>query len=123
MTLPVFFAVAVGGACGALARWFTAMALRDVLATFPLATFAINATGCFAFGLLWAMHGGKWPAPVAAALLTGFLGAFTTFSTFAFESLELWQQGRMLAFAANVVGQNVIGVLAVAGGLALGRAA
>ena len=123
MTFPVFFAVAVGGACGALARWFTAMALRDVLASFPIATFAINAAGCFAFGLLWSMHGGKWPAPVAAAAFTGFLGAFTTFSTFAFESLELWQQGRMLAFAANVVGQNVLGVLAVAGGLALGRAA
>jgi CrcB protein len=123
MTLPVFFAVAVGGACGALARWSAAMALRDVLASFPFATFAINAVGCFAFGLLWAMHGGKWPAPVAAATFAGFLGAFTTFSTFAFESIELLQQGRMLACAANVVGQNVIGVLAVAGGLALGRAA
>lgn len=121
MTLPVFLAVASGGAVGAIARWLLAAALRDVVAGLPIATFAINVAGCFAFGLLWSMHGGKWPAPVAAAAFTGFLGAFTTFSTFAFESWELWQQGRTLAFFANVLGQNVLGVLAVMAGLALGK--
>jgi CrcB protein len=123
MSWTLVLGVALGGALGALARWFLAVALRNVIEGFPVGTFAINAIGCFVFGLLWALHAGKWPAPVAAAAFTGFLGAFTTFSTFAFENLELWQQGRIVAFAVNVIGQNVVGVLAVVAGAALGKAA
>jgi CrcB protein len=123
MTWTLVLGVALGGALGALARWFLAVALRNVIEGFPVGTFAINAIGCFVFGLLWAWNAGKWPAPLAAAAFTGFLGAFTTFSTFAFENLELWQQGRIVAFAVNVIGQNVVGVLAVVAGAALGKAA
>jgi CrcB protein len=123
MSWTLVLGVALGGAIGALARWFLAAALRNVIEGFPVGTFVINAIGCFVFGLLWAWNAGKWPTHVAAAAFTGFLGAFTTFSTFAFESLDLWQQGRIVAFALNVIGQNVVGVLAVVAGAALGKAA
>jgi CrcB protein len=123
MSWTLVFGVALGGALGALARLFLASALRNVIDGFPVGTFAINAIGCFVFGLLWAWNAGKWPAPVAAAAFTGFLGAFTTFSTFAFESLELWHQGRVAAFALNVIGQNLVGLLAALAGAAMGKAA
>ncbi len=123
MSWTLVFGVALGGALGALARLFLASALRNVIDGFPVGTFAINAIGCFVFGLLWAWNAGKWPAPVAAAAFTGFLGAFTTFSTFAFESLELWHQGRVAAFALNVIGQNIVCLLAALGGAAMGKAA
>jgi len=123
MSWTLVFGVALGGALGALARLFLASALRNVIDGFPVGTFAINAIGCFVFGLLWAWNAGKWPAPVAAAVFTGFLGAFTTFSTFAFESLELWHQGRVAAFALNVIGQNLVGLLAALAGAAMGKAA
>lgn len=123
MSWTLVFGVALGGALGALARLFLASALRNVIDGFPVGTFAINAIGCFVFGLLWAWNAGKWPAPVAAAAFTGFLGAFTTFSTFAFESLELWHQGRVAAFALNVIGQNTVCLLAALGGAAMGKAA
>ena len=123
MSWTLVFGVALGGALGALARLFLASALRNVIDGFPVGTFAINAIGCFVFGLLWAWNAGKWPAPVAAAAFTGFLGAFTTFSTFAFESLELWHQGRVAAFALNVIGQNRVCLLAALAGAAMGKAA
>ena len=123
MSWTLVFGVALGGALGALARLFLASALRNVIDGFPVGTFAINAIGCFVFGLLWAWNAGKWPAPVAAAAFTGFLGAFTTVSTFAFESLVLWHQGRVAAFALNVIGQNLVGLLAALAGAAMGKAA
>lgn len=122
MQTGVLIAIAAGGALGAIARYAVAEALRSLVADFPAGTFAINVVGCFAFGLCYALHAGAWPKPQAAAVFVGFLGAFTTFSTFAFETLELLQQGRVAAALLNAGAQSVLGVLGVVGGLAAGRA-
>lgn len=114
--------VAAGGALGALSRLLVATICKSWIEGFPIGTFVINVVGCFAFGLLWTLHDEQWSRPVAAAVFTGFLGAFTTFSTFAFENIELLQAGRTLAFAINVLAQNVLGLLAIVVGAAAGRA-
>jgi len=122
MQAGVLLAVGAGGALGALARYAGTEILRSFGDGFPFATFAINVVGCFLFGLCYALHVDAWSKPQAAGVLVGFLGAFTTFSTFAFEGLSLIEQGRYLAFAGNLVGQNVLGVLGVLAGLSAGRA-
>ncbi len=91
---------------------------------FPLGTASVNALGCLFFGLVWAYTEDrlKLSTEVRFIVLTGFMGAFTTFSTFAFESASLLQEARVGAALANVVAQNALGILCVFGGLALGRA-
>lgn len=117
----VVLGVLVGGSLGALARLGAAVLLQRLGSEPWVGTFAVNAGGCFLFGLCWSLHGGGWPRPVAAAVFTGFLGAFTTFSTYAFECIELWDRGRHLACALYAAGQNAIGALGMLGGLWLGR--
>ncbi len=122
MRTQVIMAVATGGALGALARFWLATWLRDVTESFPLGTFLVNLLGCFLFGLVWATQQAGWPRPLSVGVLVGFLGAFMTFSTFAFESVTLLERGQWWAMLGNLLGQNVLGCLGVVAGMALGRA-
>lgn len=90
---------------------------------FPWGTLSVNVLGCFLFGLIWslAQHGMKIDPHIRLAVLTGFLGAFTTFSTYAFESGQMWRDSQWLFVAANVLAQNGLGLAAMLLGLALGR--
>ena len=109
-------AIAVGGAVGALARHGLAAALAAAFGgRFPLGTLAVNVTGSFAMGWLLALFAERMHvAPeMRLLLMTGLLGAFTTFSTFSVETLALLQAGRWLAGAANVF-LNVAACLAAA---------
>ena len=119
--MQIVVAVALGGAVGALSRLGVSVLLRDVLGPFPLGTLLINVSGCLVFGLCWALHDGGWSRLVAACVFTGFLGAFTTFSTFAFESIQLLEEDRPGLFVLNLIANNVLGGLAMLGGLAIGR--
>ena len=91
--------VALGGAAGALARyglgvWIAALGVRYAWANFPVATLMINVTGAFALGYLLTLlnrHAG--PPELRLALGTGFLGAYTTFSTFSVETDALLLRG------------------------------
>lgn len=118
----MILAVLAGGALGAIARLGLTVAVKQVAGDPALGTFAVNALGCFLFGLCWALYGSTWSTAVAACVFTGFLGAFTTFSTYAFECLQMLEQGRHAAFALHLLGQNALGGLALWGGLSLGRA-
>ena len=93
--------------------------LRGCLGTFPLGTLVVNLLGCLLFGVCWGMAQGRWTPLVQTAVLVGFLGAFTTFSTFAHDGLQLIEARRWLALMANLLVQNVVGLLAVWGGAAL----
>jgi len=100
------FAVAVGGALGAVLRFLNGLWMRSWWHDpFPLATFGVNAVGSFCLGVLTALaleHPG-WPAWLRLALGTGLLGALTTFSTFSVETLLLLEQGQWLRAVANVL--------------------
>ncbi len=113
--------VALGGAIGSLGRYFlSGFVGRTLASAFPWGTISVNLLGSLLFGLIWAMLGRDVSNLWKVFLLGGCLGAFTTFSTFMFETVQLWEKGRPLAALSNVLLQNVAGVICVFVGLALG---
>lgn len=115
-------AVAAGAAVGAPARYLLDQLIsRRVAAVFPYGTLAVNVLGSFLVGLLAGLllRGGS-PGPAAAlawaGLGTGFCGAFTTFSTFGFESVRLAEDGSYAEAGLNVLVSAAAGLLAVAAG-------
>lgn len=117
-------AIAVGGAAGALARWLVATGVYRWLGReFPWGTLAVNVAGSFAMGLLAVLLverltlGPAW----RAGLLVGFLGAFTTFSTFALETVYLAGDGLGARAAANMVVSVAACVLAAVAGMQIAR--
>jgi CrcB protein len=118
--------VGVGGFVGANARYVTAKWVGSMVeGRFPLGTFLINVSGSFLLGLLGAVIARK-ALPNADALRlalgVGFLGAYTTFSTFTYETIRLIEEGSVLLAALNAGGSLALGFGAVFGGLGLGRA-
>lgn len=118
--MPTALLVALGGAAGALARWGVAEgAARWLGAAAPWGTWIANITGCFLIGL--ALPALSATDPRRAFAVIGFLGAFTTFSTFTAETLQLWDAGRLGLAVANAAGSVVVGLVACGVGLALAR--
>jgi CrcB protein len=105
--------VAIGGAIGSVSRFvLSTVILRLSGSLFPVGTFAVNLAGCIAFGAIVGAAEQRFVlTPNARAfLLVGVLGGFTTFSSYAFESFTLMQDGQFAAAALNIIGQ-VIAVL------------
>jgi fluoride exporter len=123
MTGPLLW-IAVGGSAGALARFVVAAAVTERLGIlFPYGTFLINVTGCFLLGVLaGGIEAQVIPAGARPALAIGFLGAYTTFSTFGLETLALLEEGSVLLAVVYVSASVLLGVAAVALGLWMGRA-
>jgi len=118
--------IAAAGGLGSLSRYGLAgLVHRFVGGTFPWGTFAVNALGCLLFGVIWGLVETRAPfgPQVRAMVLTGFMGAFTTFSTFIFETTELLRGGQHLAALLNLAGQNVLGLACLFLGLALAHMA
>ena len=117
--------VGVAGFFGAVSRyWLDGWVTRLSGGGFPWGTFLVNISGCFAIGLLTTVLTERLlPHPtVRVAVTVGFVGAYTTFSTFAYESLRQIQDGAFGLAVANVVGSLVIGVTAAWLGVVAGRA-
>jgi CrcB protein len=108
--------VALGGALGSVARYAcSTAAARWLGAGFPYGTLFVNVAGSFAIGLLAALASSGRPSlgvDARAFLLIGVLGAFTTFSSFSFETLELARAGAVAAAGANVALSVVLCLLA-----------
>lgn len=110
-----FIAVALGGATGALARYSVYLLMHAWIdSPAPLATWTVNLVGCLLIGFL-APFMASTPIPEAWRLfvLVGFLGSFTTFSTFSLESVLLWQDGRVGLVLLNALGSVAAGILLV----------
>jgi len=118
------WAVAIGGALGSLARWLLAARVQAWLGRdFPWATLAVNVAGSFAMGLLAALLVERMAlGPIGrAGLLVGFLGAFTTFSTFAFDTVGLVENALGWRALVNVAANVGACVAALWFGLLLAR--
>ena len=116
--------VALGGAGGAVARYSLARWVHALWqGSWPLGTLLVNLSGCALMGVLfvlierYALHP-DW----RGVLMVGFLGAFTTYSTFSLEALELWQSGQSVYAIGYMLGTTLGCVLAAAGGMQLARA-
>lgn len=115
--------VAVGGAAGALARYALDGFISRRAGVFPWGTLVVNVTGAFVLGLLFTLMTEHFrTAPwLRTTMLVGFLGAYTTFSTLSLESFRLIEDGSYWIAGANLFGSITAGVLAVYGGVMIGR--
>ena len=117
--------ISLGGALGAVSRFLLGNGLSRALGSaLPYGTFVINIVGCFAMGLLMTIIVDRemLPAVWRLFLCVGFLGGFTTFSSFGYEALMLLTEGRLLAVLAYVGGSVVLGLVAAAAGVLCARA-
>lgn len=117
--------IAIAGALGALARYAVGEAtIRRSDSSFPWGTFIVNITGTFLLGLLFTVLAERFSAPswLRSSLTVGFLGAYTTFSTFSLETLRLIENKAYLLAGLNSVGGVVLGLVAIYAGVLIGRA-
>jgi CrcB protein len=122
MMQQLFF-IATGGALGALARYGLSTHAQSLWGSaWPLGTFIVNASGSLMIGVIFvlleraALHP-DW----RSVLMVGFLGAFTTFSTFSLETVELWLQGQPAMATGYAIVSTASCVLAAAAGILLTR--
>ena len=109
--------IGIGGAFGSILRYLVSGFVQQVLknADFPFGTIAVNLLGCFIIGLLseLAETRGLFTAESRALVFVGFLGGFTTFSTFSNETMNLVRDGEGIPALVNVGVQVVLGLSAV----------
>lgn len=118
VAVAVMVAAAAGAACRFVIDYSISARASGV---FPWGTLTVNVAGSFALGVVvgLVLRGGVAPLP-RAALGAGFLGGFTTFSTFAFETLELLREGARRQAVANMAASIVLATIAAATGIAAG---
>ena len=118
-----FVAVAVGGAIGATLRFIISGAAYDRFGVaFPIGTLLVNVIGCFLIGFLAQLFEEIIiPPNMRLLILTGTLGAFTTFSTYGLETVKLWQDGELRLAVLDIIANNLIGILFVVVGFVLAR--
>ena len=123
--MNMLLAVAVGGALGAVGRYLVMSQVGHWFGHgFPYGTLVVNILGSLIMGLLveaWAL---VWsPAPEIRALLAvGFLGAFTTFSTFSLDVVVLYERDAFIAVGLYILGSVILSVTGLVAGLHIGRA-
>lgn len=116
--------IAIGGAAGAIARYAVAAAIQSRFpSAFPVGTFIVNVSGCLAMGLVASLVLDRigTSAGLRVLLAVGFLGAYTTFSTFELETFRALTARAWLVGSLNVAGSVVAGYCALWAGIALGR--
>ena len=115
--------VAAGGALGAVARYGVGIAVMRVAAPgFPLGVLTVNVVGSFLMGLFVGLAAHRGLAHLSPLIATGFLGGFTTFSSFSLEAVTLWQRGEAVAAGAYVGLSVALSIAGLVAGLLLTRA-
>ena len=108
--------IALGGALGALARYGVAIGTAHTIGVgFPWSTIIVNVMGSFLMGILIAKFATMEPVPqeIRHLCMTGFLGAFTTFSTFSLDFVTLWERGDMLQAFSYMAASVMLSILAL----------
>ena len=117
--------VGIGGFFGAAARYLVdGWISQRSGGAYPWGTLVINQSGSFLLGVLFALtiERAALPADIRAPVMIGFIGAYTTFSTWMLESWRLIEDGALIAAVGNLGGSVVLGVVAVVLGVWVGRA-
>jgi CrcB protein len=108
-----------GGALGSGARyWISGLAQRMTRGTFPVGTLSVNIIGSFIAGFLWGLtEYFEWSPSLRLFTFIGFLGGFTTFSTFSLECMQLLRVQRYSDALLNILTSNMLAILFVITGL------
>jgi len=117
--------ISIGAIVGANARWFLSRFASRILGpVFPYGTLFINVTGSFVVGffMIWATERVLLDPRWRLLIVVGFCGAFTTFSSYAFETMAYFEQGQWLLMFANFASNNLLCLGAALAGMALARA-
>ena len=116
--------IGLAGMAGTLCRyWLSGVLARRYGETFPAGTLVVNVAGCLLIGFLFYMFQERYVAGPAArtVVLVGFLGGFTTFSSYGLQTFTLLQDGEFAYAALNVVASNLLGLLMVWVGYTLAK--
>jgi CrcB protein len=119
-----FLLISTGAVLGANARyWIGSWAAQKWGAAFPFGTLIINVSGSLLLGLFMALTAERLSIDPRLRLLiaTGFFGAYTTFSTFTYESITLLLKGAVLPGLLNILGSTALGLIAVGLGILIGK--
>ena len=122
--MSIYIAIAVGGSLGAVARyWVSTTTYQWLGQNFPYGTLAVNLLGSLVMGFLSVVLIHRFPVsePLRIGLLAGFLGSFTTFSTFAMDSLHLVGNGALFKAASYIVLSVLLCVIGAWAGLATAK--
>lgn len=125
LAMNYLLSIMLGGAVGAALRYLTTTGMTQLLGrSFPYGTLSVNVLGSFLMGVLFIYFSQRTmlDTPLAKGLMVGVLGAFTTFSSFSLDNLQLLEQGQWLAFAINVLLNVVLCLAAVYLGVLVARA-
>lgn len=118
-------AISLGAIAGALSRYYLTLWFSHRFGTsFPYGTFLINLTGCFAMGFFFTFaleRTATISAEVRLLIAVGFLGSYTTFSTYGLDSVLLWENRQFVITAFYWLGSAVLGVIGVQLGVILAR--
>ena len=121
---PKLVLIAVAGTVGTLSRyWLSGFMHRLFGSDFAYGTLAVNVIGCLLFGLVWALAEERMAISVLArtVILVGFMGAFTTFSTFAFETMNYVRDSQYMLAFLNVAANCLLGFAAIVSGVWIAR--
>lgn len=119
-----YLMLALAGTVGTCFRYYVSNWVQSRSgSSFPWGTLSVNALGCFLFGFVWSVAEERMLIRLETRiiLLSGFIGAFTTFSSFSFETVQLLRDGQSGQALLNIILQLVFGLTAVFAGLIAGR--
>ena len=116
--------LAIGGALGTLSRYYVTGRVSDWNGPTGLGVFAVNIAGSFIIGLFLTLSEERfiWPSELRLLVAIGFLGAFTTFSSLTWETLQMLELRNVAGASLNIAASVVCGLFAVYLGSVLGRA-